>query len=316
MLILGPPYLGSRAARGDRTPASVGQFSAAGRDYAIPNIHSATWGHRLGSDRKMERALFPGVMTIGLAVIGLAPPLTVIRVALIVSGALAFDWSLGVNGLMFDELRGLLLPVRGLRAPARFVVFVVTSLILLAAAGAARLLTRVPSGRARNLAFATLIALTWIDLRPTFRLTPAWRYAPPIYAAVRPEMVLAEFPMRFDWNISYMYFSTTHWARLVNGYSGYLPPVFSRLQDALGVFPAPAALALVREQGATHITVNCRFYGGDEPCAPVLAALDRDASVRLTTRARWEGSEVRLYELGTKNSELRTKNQESATQSR
>jgi hypothetical protein len=296
-LILGPPYLGSRAARGDRHFKTVAEFSAEGRDYGIPNIHSATWGHRLGSDRKVERALFPGATPLTLAAIGLVPPLTVTRVAAVVSGAFAFDWSLGVNGLTFDELRRLLVPVRGLRVPARFVVLVATSLILLAAFGVRRLLAHVPAGAARHAVFAVIVLLAWVDLRPSFRLVPAWPQPPPVYAAVDSSMVLAEFPMRFDWNISYMYFSTTHWAKLLNGYSGFLPDTFVNLQNALGAFPRPEALALVRRQGATHLTVNCRFYGGDHACAPVLAALGRHGAVRLITTARWEGSEVRLYEI-------------------
>ena len=296
-LVLGPPYLGSRAARGDRGLGVVAEFSAAGRDYRIPNIHNATWGHRIGSDRKMERALFPGFTAVALGAAGMVPPLNVTAVALIVSGALAFDWSLGVNGLTYDELRDLLLPFRGLRAPARFSVLVGTSLILLGAFGAHRLFARVRSRMARHLLFAAIVVFAWIDLRPTFRLVPAWRTVPPVYAAVNPSMVLAEFPMRYDRNISYMYFSTTHWAKLVNGYSGFLPEAFDRLQQDVATFPAPDALARVRAQGATHLTVNCRFYGGDAACAPVLAALDTSQEVRLVSRGRWEGADVRLYEI-------------------
>lgn len=296
-LILGPPYLGSRAARGDRPMNVIAEFSAEGRDYRIPNIHSATWGHRLGSGRKVERALFPGFTTIAFAAAGMVPPLNVTRIALVVSGAFAFDWSLGVNGLTYDELRDLLLPYRGLRAPSRFVVLVATSLILLGAYGARRLFARLPSRASRNLLLAGIIILAWIDLRPTYRVVPAWRHAPPIYAAVNPSMVLSEFPMRYDWNISYMYFSTSHWAKLVNGYSGFIPERFDRLQQSLRAFPGPETLSLIRASGATHVTVNCRFYGGDQACAPVVKALDASRAVRLVTRGRWEGSEVRLYEI-------------------
>lgn len=296
-IVLGPPYLRSREARGDRPVRAVAEFSAEGRDYRIPNIHNATWGHRLGSDRKVERALFPGFTAVGFATIGTLPPLNISAVALIVSGALAFDWSLGVNGLTYDELRALLLPFRGLRAPARFVVLVATSLILLAAFGVRRLMARLRSPLGRNLTLAAIVALAWIDLRPTFGLVETWRQPPPIYAAVNPSMVLAEFPMRYGWNIAYMYFSTKHWAKLVNGYSGFLPDSFADLQNALAAFPRPETLTRLRQHGATHVTVNCSFWGSDEVCAPVLAALDANRDVRLVTRARWQGSEVRLYVL-------------------
>ena len=154
-----------------------------------------------------------------------------------------------------------------------------------------------PSQSASNVVFALLVALAWIDLRPTFSLVETWRPLPPVYSSVNKSMVLAEFPMQYDWNISYMYFSTKHWAKLVNGYSGFLPDSFADLQSALAAFPQPETLTLLRRQGATHVTVNCRFWGGDEVCAPVLSALDARSDVRLVTRARWQGAEVRLYEL-------------------
>src|SRR6185436_18085597 len=57
----------------------------------------------------------------------------------LVSGALAFDWSLGTNGLTYDDLYHWLLPYRGLRVPARFSMFVGTALVLLGAIGTRRI---------------------------------------------------------------------------------------------------------------------------------------------------------------------------------
>jgi hypothetical protein len=295
--IVGPPYLASREARGDRNDTTIREFSATPRDYITSHPHNATWGPRIGRHPKPERGLFPGIMTPALAITGMLPPLPASGIALVVSGALAFDWSLGLNGLTYDELRRLFGPFRGVRAPARFVVFVATSMILLAAFGVRRLLSYAPSGRPRDAVLGLIVVLAWVDLRPRFTLVEAWREPPPIYSAINPSMVLAEFPMRYGWNIAYMYFSTKHWAKLVNGYSGFLPDRFANLQNALATFPTPETLALLRQQGATHVTVNCRFWGGDGVCAGVLSALDAHRDLRLVTRARWERSEVRLYEL-------------------
>ena len=50
---------------------------------------------------------------------------------------------------------------------------------------------------------------------------------PDVYKYLRTvdRSVLIELPM-VDWDLSttYMYWSTTHWHQLVNGYSGYAPP--------------------------------------------------------------------------------------------
>ena len=48
--------------------------------------------------------------------------------------------------------------------------------------------------------------------------------------------VLFEFPVhspadRFDENLPYMYFSMSHWAPMVNGYSGFNPPSYRRARS-------------------------------------------------------------------------------------
>ena len=48
-------------------------------------------------------------------------------------------------------------------------------------------------------------------------------------------MVLAEFP--FEEAFDYIYFSTFHWPRMVNGYSGYTPSSYAELRDYLEPTP-------------------------------------------------------------------------------
>jgi hypothetical protein len=85
---------------------------------------------------------------------------------------------------------------------------------------------------------------------------------PPIYKAVRalpPDAVLAELPLGIDlYDTRAMYYSTRHWRRLVNGYSGYFPASYGALRRALWNAPAApddAWAALVRS-GVTHIVVH------------------------------------------------------------
>ena len=146
-VVLGPPYLASREARGDRNDQTVLEFSATSRDYLTSHPRNTTWGPRIGRHPKPERGLFPGAVTPALALAGMLPPVSASSVALIVSGALAFDWSLGLNGLTYDELRRVLVPFRGMRAPTRFVVLAATSLILLAAGGLGVAAVRLRGGR-------------------------------------------------------------------------------------------------------------------------------------------------------------------------
>jgi len=91
---------------------------------------------------------------------------------------------------------------------------------------------------------------------------------PPIYGALRtaPNAVVVEMPL-FDarsWagNAVYMLNSTSHWKPLVNGYSGFLPASYSRLQAALAGFPGQEALETMHQRGITHVVVHEAAFVG------------------------------------------------------
>src|SRR5438445_3311149 len=125
-----------------------------------------------------------------------------------------------------------------MRVMARCSVIVGVALVLLGAAGAARLLRRVPD-RARPFACAALALLVLFDLHMDPRIGPIAKGIPPIYSRVTPDMVLVELPV--DPQISYMYFSTFHWASLVGGYSGF-PKYTENLMEGWKKWPAPVSL--------------------------------------------------------------------------
>jgi hypothetical protein len=118
---------------------------------------------------------------------------------------------------------------------------------------------------------------------------------PSIYASVQPDMVLAEFPMFLEANIFYMYFSTSHWASMLNGYSGYLPVTYKDLQQEMEDFPLGDTLPRLRREGVTHVTVNCRLWQSPDRCLGVLTWLDKDPTVRLVSSGTWDQQDVRLY---------------------
>lgn len=97
-------------------------------------------------------------------------------------------------------------------------------------------------------------------------------------------------------DFAYMYFSTFHWARLINGRSGHAPPSYEELERAAEGFPGNDLLPRLRERGATHLTVNCGMFFVDRAnCAPLLDALDHSQELELMTTGKWLGAEVRLY---------------------
>jgi hypothetical protein len=298
---LARPYLAAQAVKGERDEGAVRVYSAWPSDYFRAHPRSATYGGRLLADRYPERALFPGTLPLALSAVSLVPPVGAIRLAYAAGLLAAFDMSLGFNGISYKHLYRWWLPIRGLRVPARMSIVMAISLAVLAAFGARRLLARFQSPGARTAVFAALVLAAGVDVWPALELHPVWWQPPPIYDTLAGQtVVLAEFPTRL--NISYvtnavpfMYFSIWHELPMINGYSGFIPPSYEPMMDALRDFPAPATIELLKSSGVTHVTVNCALYVTG--CEPILATIEASPAFRAVASGQWEGQPVRLYEL-------------------
>jgi hypothetical protein len=298
-LPLARPYIAAQARKGPRDIPAVRFFSARASDYLRAHERSARYGPYL-SGGKPERALFPGVTPLVFTSAALMP-LGATRLAYLAGLVVAFDGSLGMNGLVYPYLYDWFLPVRGLRVPARFSVLVGLSLAVLAGFGTRRLLRRHVRWKGHVL-FGALIVLVAADLQPDLGLEPVWREPPAIYASVAgdPGVVLAEFPFPTDpldlmHNLPYMYFSVWHGAEMVNGYSGFSPPDYPDFSQSLAGFPEQGALSLLKQRGVTHVTVNCALYR--DGCDTVLDAVAATPALRLVAQTKWQGQPVNLYEL-------------------
>jgi hypothetical protein len=201
----------------------------------------------------------------------------------------------------YKHLYRWLLPVRGLRVPARMSVVLAISLAVLSAFGARRVWEHCRTAGTRTVVFAALVGAAMIDVWPRLELHSVWSEPPPVYAAVSGQpVVLAEFPTHLNIpfatnGVPFMYFSIWHGRSLINGYSGFTPPNYEDLMESLRPFPAPSTIDRLRASGATHVTVNCALY--ITGCEPILATLDTSPAFRLISAGEWQGQPVRLYEL-------------------
>jgi hypothetical protein len=288
------PYLKSRGTRGDRGRGEISSGSAQPLDYGHAHARLVSYRWMSRQDHRPERELFPGTTTLALAGLGMVPPLTAGSIATIAAGALTFDWSLGFKGLTYDDIYKRSVAHQGMRVPARFSVVVGAALALLGAFGAARVLRlgRTPAARGGLCAALTLAVL--FDLRLDPGLESYHATIPSIYSRVTPDMVLVEFPRYHD--VEYMYFSTRHWARMLGGYSGFIP-IDDTLEQGLRTFPSAESLDRLRRRGATHLTYNCALEQRQNRCAAVFEFLEGSSAVELVAWARWERAEVRLYRL-------------------
>jgi hypothetical protein len=292
-------YSEATKTKGERGRGEVIVFSATPSDYLRAHFRSAVYGTRMLSGRQPERALFPGIVPIGLAAAGLVPPLGAVRLAYVAGLLVAFDGSLGFNGLTYPYLYDWFSPIRGLRVPARFSVLVSLSLAVLSGFGVRWLLRLPRRALAVRLAFACTVVASVANVWPVLPLRPVWPEPPPVYGALAglDHVVLAEFPVPEDYayNTPYMYFALWHWAPMINGYSGFMPKSYDEFQHGVADFPGPSALAMLKLRGVTHVTVNCALYRGG--CDALLDRLDGIPELRRIAEGRWQGQRVRLYEM-------------------
>jgi hypothetical protein len=168
----------------------------------------------------------------------------------------------------YERIHDLVPLFWAVRAQAHIGQVVLLFLALLAGFGAARL-ERAWGGRRRWTAVAvTLVALVNAEACRAPLPTRDFAGLPRVYDALaaEPAAVVVELPIynHRDWagNARYMLNSTRHWKPLVNGYSGFMPATYARLQPALAPFPGLEALETMHSRGITHAVVHEAAFVG------------------------------------------------------
>ena len=290
MIPVGRAYLAAREVVGERGRAEAAASSATWRNYLAPPELNLVYGKVFARFREPERRLFPGFVAVALAIAGVWPPLNGVRVAYGLGLLLAFDVSLGFNGLLYPALYDYFLPFKALRVPARMGLMVGFSLAVLAGYGAARIARRLRSeamGRAVLTALAGMMLVEYASAPLEFWRAPL---APPaIYDDLvrdrgdSPTAVLFEFPTSPLADPSYLYFSTFHWQSLVNGYSGFFPPSYLRLAAAIQNFPDDRSMNAIKSHGARYLLIHGERLLGNR-YQTLLPELDRRADLKLVSR--------------------------------
>jgi len=280
----------------------VAQMSANGAAYfATPaRVHEA-WARDVYATQAPRDSLFPGVLALGLAAVGvlgwrgqLRDPRVQIGLGLAVAGLVL---SFGPATPVYRAFYAGVPFASGVRAASRFGVLWLSGLALLAGLGVAVVARRWPRA-ALATGLVALVGVTAEAFRGPVPLVPTPPLSP-IYArlAALPAGVVAEMPFWWDPidvanNADYMIASTVHWNPLLNGYSGFTPASYRQRADILWYFPFRDACydELVRA-GVRYVVLHLETYGRQRGEALELI----QASGRLRLLAR-EGEAV-LYEV-------------------
>jgi len=286
------PYRASHATVGDRSQEEVLQFSARVSSYRAATAGNWLYGGRFAARAGDERRLFPGLLPLLLATIGLLLRVPgrrpIVYLLLMVA---AFEMSLGLRGYGYTFLSVHIPPFRSLRALGRLGIFVAMFLAVLAGYGYSLL----ASGRSRAVRAALAGAVVLIllaEYRTRLPLEPYPNAAPPVYRflATQPRGIVAEFPVPQPDTLpghdaEFAYMSTFHWFPLVNGYSGTYPPSYIGRIDRLRDFPDAASIDQLRRDAVRYVIVHSYHY--DPPVWQTLAQR-LDASADLIQLGRFE----------------------------
>jgi hypothetical protein len=281
------PYAATRHDVGARPEGQIALFSARPSSYRATTETNYLYGQRTARLGRGERRLFPGVLPLLLAVIGLfLYPAAKEAIIYLITLAIALDMSFGLKGYSFSFLNQHVPAFDGLRAPARAAIFAIFCLAILAAYGQSALERTFTTRVRRALALAipaVLLLEYWVAPLPLIAYPSV---PPPLYAwlAKQPIGVVAELPLpqphKFaGYEARFEFMSTFHWMPLINGYSGYYPRSYLNRLDRLSTMPEAAALESLIGAGVRYVIVHKSLYpfgGADE----VIAALSSHSRFR------------------------------------
>jgi len=252
-----------------RTPADVATFSGPPREFAAASSVSRIWGAATRPVRDSlhfvpEQTLFPGLVILALAIVGLRAR-TLDRRLRIGLGAgvmvfvvLSLGFQLGSGEWLYPYrwLYAALPGWKGIRVPGRLNTFTSLCLALLAAGGAQALAQRAGAwrgGRAAAAGAAVLVALV---------LAEGWGFAPhprvpmaPVAQRAAPAPQLHLPAGAFD-NRRYVLWSTDGFPALVNGRASFVPRQFIAVQRAVAHFPDRSSVAFLRRLGVRSVVLH------------------------------------------------------------
>jgi hypothetical protein len=297
------PYQRAREVVGDRFDDEVLTYSATLSSYAVSAPSNRAWGWTAVAE-DYEGRLFPGLIAGGLAVSALAAPAAPWTLALAATTVVGIDASTGLNGVTYPVLRRFAPPYRGLRVPARFGAVTLFGVALLAAIGCANLARNAGQWRGAPVAAAVVLLATILEYAAQLPLRPMPRQAPPVYAllATLPPTVVAHAPLPLPDGLpgaeaDFQYFAQYHRHELLNGNSGFYPPVYMQLLERARGFPDDRAIQALRSAGAEYLLVHERYYPSRPAFGRVIGALEARTDLKAVTTSLDDAGLVRVYHL-------------------
>jgi len=175
--------------------------------------------------------------------------------------------SFGPSAGLYRALYTLVPGVSGLRVPARFAIYVIFALAVLAGCGASAVLSRLRNRRRAAVAGGLAVVALAESFGGPVAYTRAPIEPPAIYrwlAAQEPPTAIVELPLgagdRLHLNALYMLWSTWHFRPMVNGYCTFVPPSYRELTEKLRNFPEAVGVATLQRMGVRYVILHRDLY--------------------------------------------------------
>ncbi|MHC1686991.1 MAG: hypothetical protein AB9879_04710 [Methanothrix sp.] len=280
-----------------RTLGEVSSFSADIGDYFLTPINNLVYGRSSYpfqvNRNTAEHSMFPGMSAIILSIYGLFLLSKIefnkknklaliiisnkIQTTYLILALIAFILSLGYPLHFFGHVLNIDLPYKylfeyfpgfkSMRVPSRFGFIVMLSLSVLAGYGMNKFIKS--KSNIKKTAISSIVLLIIIIESTNIPLCsdtmPIGQEIPDVYkwlANEKGDFAIAEIPSDIWSDTKYMYFSTYHWKKLINGYSGFFPDFYLENMSAIMSFPSLESIDRLNTIGAKYLIVHKKDMNG------------------------------------------------------
>jgi hypothetical protein len=177
----------------------------------------------------------------------------------------------------YDHVPGF----KGIRVPARYGIFVIFCLIVLAAYGLKNVLQAIRKKEIKiafSIGLIVFLNLEYLAIPHQIKIIPVSHDVPPTYAWIKNkpgDFAVVELPFfkKVDHEAKYMYLSLYHGKRMINGYSGFIPLSTFYIRRVFDGFPSQASLDILKALNIKYAIVHPKLWG-DEKAPRVMDRLN------------------------------------------
>jgi len=183
--------------------------------------------------------------------------------------------STAVAPLPFRWLFKFIPGFKGIRVPSRYALFVIFSVVVLAAFGMKHLFERIERKKVKVLVTAGLflfLNLEYLSIPHQMRNIPVRPDLPPAYKWIKDQpgdFIIVSLPF---FNVIakesiFQYFALDHKKKIINGYSGFVPPESLYIQRIFKTFPSQPCMDILRAFGVKYVVFHPRIWRDDVAAA-------------------------------------------------